>query len=182
MKQMKNHRKWLWIAVLTLICTCTVSGTIAYLTDATDKVENTFKPVTHNHELNEDFTNNVKSAVSVKNTGELPIYVRVALVGNWYLNGEIVAPWSDTEITRYSTNWFKCASDGYWYFKSPLQPNSSTGYLFTDAYTVTEEDAPVPGANLVMDVISQSIQAEPESAVQDAWNVTVADDKTIILN
>ncbi len=164
---MMRYKKFLLGAVLVvLLLTFAVGGTLAYLVTQTDPVVNTFTPADVSTEIQETFENNVKSIVQIKNTGNIPVFVRVKVVANWYKDGAIVAPWTDN-IDYNTVFWTK--NGDYYYYKTAVAADALTENLFQNEYTYLAADVPVEGAHLEMTIIHQSIQAEPTSAVQGAW-------------
>lgn len=170
---MKRNKKFLLGAVLVvLLLTFAVGGTLAYLVTQTDSVVNTFTPANVDTEIDETFVNNVKSSIKVENKGNIPVYVRVALVGNWCdSNGNVVEPWNGS-VTINSSDWIE-GNDGYYYYTRPLAASATTSNLLRSSITASARE---DGAHLVITVLQQSIQAEPTTAVQNAWGVTVSDD------
>ena len=65
-----------------LLVTATVWTTVAFLVDRSPSLDNTFVPVAVACQVREDFdpTANVKSNVSVQNTGDISAYVRATVV------------------------------------------------------------------------------------------------------
>lgn len=178
---MKNRKRrkiikssLLLIAVAALLVAA-VGGTVAYLVTNTSPVVNTFTPANVDTEIDETFVNNVKSSIKVENKGNIPVYVRVALVGNWCdSNGNVVEPWNGS-VTINSPDW-STGGDGYYYYTKPLVASATTSNLLGSSITASARE---DGAHLVITVLQQSIQAEPTTAVVEAWGVTVAEDGTI---
>ena len=173
---MKLKKSWILIAAVALLLTFVVSGTIAYLAASTGELVNTFTPGKNDTEIDEpgweEGDKTTKSNVKITNAADgIKVYVRAKVVANWCdKDGNIVAPWKDN-IT-YGSDWVK-GSDGYWYYKNPVEPGKSTTNLF-DFYTYKSTDVPVEGAHLEMTVLHQSVQAEPTSAVFEFWGVTLS--------
>lgn len=162
-----RNKKFLTGAILAvLLLTISVGGTLAYLVTSTQPVVNVFTPANEGTTIQETFENNVKSSVTIKNTGNIPVFVRVKVVANWYKDGAIVAPWTDN-INYNNASWTK--NDDYYYYNTAVAADTSTANLFADAYTYSAEEVPVKGAHLEMTIIHQSIQAEPTSAAREAW-------------
>lgn len=182
---MKHSKKWLLIAMIALICLVGVGDTIAYLVDKTDAVTNTFTPTSVKNEVDEEFDNQEKKNVRIKNTGTTSAYIRVAVVGNWCdKDGNIVSAWVDN--IKYNTDDWMKGADGFWYYKYAVKPDDSndgtdnspyTDYLFTSYDPAPSED----GTHLELQIISQAIQSEPDEAVESVWPVT-ANNGTITLN
>ena len=166
---MKNRKRrkfikssLLLIAVAALLVAA-VGGTVAYLVTNTSSVVNTFTPATVKTEVDDTVSGNIKKDVQIKNKSNIPVYMRVAVVANWYKDGKVVAPWSDYTGLPIGNNWQR-GNDGYYYYKGTVAAGAEVK-LF-DSYTAS--DGP-EGAHLEMDIISQVIQAKPTSAVQGAW-------------
>ena len=167
-----NRRKSITLAILVvLLLTFAVSGTIAYITTQSGPVENVFTPAKVDTEIEEEFNdNNVKTSVVIKNTvaaeyGGIPVYVRVAIVGNYVDNttGEIVAAW--TPSFTVDSGWTMVGD--YYYYTSEVAPGGETTNLLGSP--ISPDTATYPNAHLEVTVIHQSIQSEPTSAAQSAW-------------
>ena len=155
-------------AALLMVLFMSVGGTLAWLTAHTSAITNTFTVATPGVEIKEGFDKQTKSNVQVKNTGEVEAYIRVALVPTWEdENGNAVAePASldDLSITwGNSGKWLK-GTDGYWYYKEPVAPGDRTAVLLENA-TVTTEN----GYHMNLQVMADSIQADPTRAVTAMW-------------
>ncbi len=134
--------------------------------------------------VDETLKDNVKRDVSVKNTGSAPAYLRVAVDIYWQdkdgarLWDEPVAGtdydivWGsvrDASASNNASSWV-VASDGYYYWTSPVAPMAKTDVLIK---SVTEQK--LDGKNLVVDISTQAIQSTPEDAATEAWGCTVKD-------
>lgn len=172
MKNMKKKRI-LMLAAMALLLTVTVGSTIAYLWTSTPAVTNTFTPASSGTDITEDFKGNVKNNVQIKNTGDIKSYIRAAVVITWQNDaGEVLSevPVKDTD---YSITWTKdgwTENGNFYYYNTPVEPGASTGVLFTACKPL--KAAPKDEYALHVEIIAQSIQAEPISAVQDAWGWT----------
>lgn len=178
-----------------------IGGTMAWLTTHSEGLTNTFTPATISGEVKETFNNpfNTKNNVYIQNTSDVPVYVRVALVPNWtkaetvenvtkYVpvaepvgNDDVIIDnqnWGSF-VPAANSNWVK-GDDGYYYYKKPLAAANKTddtdltGNLFNKAEA--KENDPY---HMNLQVLLQMIQAEPASAVTQAWGVTVNADGTI---
>ena len=169
MKRMKNRKKTLLLAVtIALVLAASVGGTIAWLTTSTNQIVNQFTPSTVDTEIEENFKDNIKKNITVKNTGDTAVYVRVALVGNWCNDAdEIVEKWTPT--FKPGSGWDD-GSDGYYYYTTPLQPGHTTSDLLGGGSISTQAKN---GLHLEVTVLHQSIQATPISVVMGEWGVTV---------
>lgn len=168
---MKNIKKKPLVLLIcaALLLTFTVSGTVAYLVDASGPVENQFKPATVDITTEDKIENGAKKDVFIKNSSTIPVYIRVAVIANWYNKaGEIVAPWDEGTYgqLRVSTDWTK-QKDGYYYYTKAVQPSEKSISFFTanESYTPTPS---VADAHLEMTIIAQAIQTEPAEALTAA--------------
>lgn len=177
----KNRKPWT-IAVLAVLLTvavmASVNVTYAYLFTNTNSAENVFVPAVVDCEVNEDFVNNVKSDVCVKNIGTAEAYVRMALVVTWQdANGNClaVAPVLGQDYTAVfnETDWF--FHNGFWYCKAPV----AVGF---DSQILVEEFKPTglnqpEGYQLSLQFLASAIQSQPAQSVEAAWGVRVVDGK-----
>ncbi len=178
-------KKWkaLIVAALSVvILTAAVGGTMAWLSTKTQDLTNTFEPAKVTCAVKEDFKDGdtIKKNVRIQNTGNTDAYIRVAVVGNWYKDGKVVAGWTDN-IALSSSDWFK-ANDGYYYYKKSVAGLDYTTNLFNSYTPTTRPDGVPDGAHFEMNIICQAIQSTPTRAVTSAWGVTVGADGTISKN
>lgn len=164
-------RKFLLLgAVLALALAVSVSVTIAFLIDKDNTVTNSFTPVSVSCEINETVTDSVKSSVTVKNTGDISAYIRVAVVvNNADESGNIVAGSVDFDESTYLNNssdskWVK--NGNYYYYTDPVAKEGSTGELLKKSISLTD---------IRVTILAEAIQADggtaEKSAVVDAWGV-----------
>ena len=180
---MKNMKKMLVLLTALIVVLCAaVGGTVAYLATSTGSVTNTFTPTSVSTVIDEEFNDNVKKYVKVKNTNEVDVYIRAAVVVTWQngegkVLGQAPKAGSDYTITWTMSNWIAPKNDGYYYYTKSVSKDQTTGVLFTDCKPL--QAAPVDGYTLHVEIISEAIQAEPTSAVEGAWSVNVDSDGTI---
>ncbi len=169
-----NIKKVLLLALITLILTCSIGGTIAFLIDDTDPVTNTFKPTTMSSTVEEKFDGKKKENVTIKNTStDVDAYVRAAIVITWQdEKGNIypVSPVKDQDYTislnegTGATAWTK--NGNYYYYNSVVKAGSSTENLIISC---SPKDTTPVGYGLVVEILSSTIQAVPTTAVSSAW-------------
>ena len=166
-------RKAALILSLCLIVALAVGTTVALLVAHTNAVTNTFtaaKSGTHIEEVTKD---GVKSSIIVQNTGTATSYVRVKLVMNWVDDKENVV--SGDNLPKVSleegSDWF-LGTDGIYYYTKPVAPQALTKNLLKDPITEPTVGKPA-GCHLEVTVLAESIQAAPDTAVQQSWDVHV---------
>lgn len=178
-----TKRKQIMVLLAGVLLLAGVAGTFAWLS-VTGVLVNEFGFGTVTPSVNETLDNNVKSNVAVKNSGSAPAYLRVAVDIYWQdkdgarLWDEPVAgtdytiEWGDkgdASATNSPSSWV-LASDGFYYWTSPVAPLGKTGVLIK---SVSEKKT--DGKNLVVDISTQAIQSTPDDAVKEAWGCTVED-------
>lgn len=172
-RRRRTQRPTLLLTALVLIFGALVGSTVAFLFTNTGAVTNTFNPSSVTTEIVEEFNGEVKKNVTVKNTGDIPAYIRAAVVVTWQNDAGQVYAETPTEGTDYTVTWTKDDwvkyTDGYYYYTSAVAAGASTGVLLTDCKPV-EGKAP-NGYYLCVEILASGIQSEPETAVIDAWGV-----------
>lgn len=165
-----------FIISLLVLLTVTVGGTVAYLVANTIPVVNTFTPSQVSCKVEETFTNNVKSNITVENTSNINAYLRVKLVSyrvndaNQHIGGIATIPAFDL-----GTDWVK-HTDGYYYYTEPVAPNGITPSLIADnSLALTGSYTDADGGKQVIEVMAEAIQAEPARAVGEAWGVSISE-------
>lgn len=173
----KSHRAVVLVLAMVLLTSAFV-GTLAYLTDKTTGVTNTFSVAEVPNVPVEEFEGTTKSSITVKNEGNIDVYIRVKLVtyrvddqGN-HIGGIATIP-----AFTLGDNWFELK--GYYYYKLAVKPEKFTGNLIaTNSKIELQKYTDADGGKQVIEVISESIQSLPDSAVEAAWtDVSVQDGK-----
>lgn len=157
------------LAVLVLTAGIAVGGTVAYLIDKTDSVENQFTPSTVTVEIEEDFDGTVKKNVTAKNTGDIPAYIRILLV-TYRVNeaGDRIGGTAVIPPFNPGDGW--TLRNGYYYYGKPVDPGKTPeAPLIGEPGILLTEYEDADGGKQVVEVIAQAVQAEPEEAVMDAW-------------
>lgn len=186
-KRWSNKRLALLISII-LVVTCTVGVTLAYIVTSTGSVVNTFKPATIGTDIVEKIEGEVKKSVAVENNSDMPVYVRAQIVVTWKnpdtgeVLGETPVKGADKDydynlLAGESYNWI-VGADGYYYYKVPVdatEPENVTDPLITNGVAKHTNGDYV----ISMEILTQSVQAEPATAVTELWGVTVAEDGTI---
>lgn len=175
-----NGKSVALLAAVVMVLGTLVGTTVAYLFMGTDSIVNTFTPSSVTVEIDEKFDNKVKNDVTVKNTGDVDAYIRAAVVVTWQdSEGQIypTAPVAGTDYTvSYPGNGWQ-EHNGYYYYTSVVAPEASTGILLTACKPV--EGRTPDGYHLVVEILASAIQSEPETAIQDAWKVTIDKDGNV---
>ena len=156
------------LLALVLILVCTVGGTVAYLVTHTDPVVNTFTPGKVSCQVEEEFKDNdtVKTKAVVKNTGNVPAYIRVAVVANT-VDGDNI-----TGMKTLPVGWLNAEKwtevGGFYYYKGVVQPGDVTANLLTAAG--------IDLTGIQVTILASAIQSMPDEAVKDAWNMSYDSD------
>ena len=187
----KRSIKPFLIAFCVCILACAaVSGSLAWLISTPEHVVNSFIPGEVTIQVDETFDDEhtTKQNVSIKNTGNVPAYIRVALVPAWVDDeGNIAAKPasleqldSDCDIAwgkdgnGYEADWFK-GSDGFYYCKTFINPGKSTPILIKSC-TVKDGEHKY---DFELQIIASAVQSLPTSTVGEVWPVVVGPDGTL---
>ena len=177
-----SKRKRIIVLLVGAILLAGTAGTLAWLS-VTGVLVNQFGIGSVTPSAQETLSGNVKSDVKAKNTGTAPAYIRAAVDIYWQdatsgariweepkgeTDYEIAWSVADASGANSASSWVK-ASDGFYYWTSPVAPGDETGVLIN---RVTELKT-TEGRNLVVDISTQAVQATPDEAVHDAWGCTV---------
>lgn len=183
-----SKRKRIIALLVGVILLTGTAGTLAWLS-VTGVLVNQFGIGSVTPSVQETLNGKVKSDVKAKNTGTAPAYIRAAVDIYWQdqdgarlwdepkeepkgeADYEIAWSVADASGANSAYNWVK-ASDGFYYWTSPVAPGAETGVLIN---RVTELKA-TEGRNLVVDISTQAVQAMPDEAVHDAWGCSVEND------
>lgn len=170
-------RKWLGTLVALALVLCIAGGaTLAFLMVTTPSMTNVFQYGHVTCKVDETFQDNVKTMVSIENTGDTQSYIRVKLVFTWKdKDGNVSAQpvkTGDYDLELNMDGWFE--KDGYYYAKAPVAPDNKTPVLIGKC---TEVAAHAPdGYTLSLEILADAIQSTPTKAVEQAWGVTVVAD------
>ena len=176
-----TKRKRIVALLVGVLLLAGVAGTFAWLS-VTGVLVNEFGFGSVEPSVDETLEGNVKSDVRIANTGSAPAYLRVAVDIYWQdQNGarlwdepvadtDYTIEWgavSDASTTNSASSWV-VATDGFYYWTSPVAPLDKTGVLIK---SVSEKKT--VGKNLVVDISTQAIQSTPDDAVTEAWDCKV---------
>lgn len=161
------------LAAAALLLTFAVSGTVAYLADATGGVVNTFQPASVQPQINETFQGNVKSDVTITNIGKTDGYFRVAIVATWRdAQGNIYPEMPkagkdytiDLNLGTGSEQWTgpENPANGFYYYNQVLSPNEESKDLIKSCTPVAQETP--EGYNLHIAIAAQGVQSTGMSA------------------
>ena len=184
----KSKRPVALLVSLVMLLAVAVVGTAAFLTTSKGPVTNTFTPAHVPNKVVENFNGSTKSNVAIRNEGDVPAYIRVALVATWVNDqGEVYGekPVPDTDYTvslaQPTNGWAK--SGDYYYYTQPVGKGVTTDVLFTsiapELVEGTDKTQNQPeGYVLSIEILSQSIQADGvdekgNKPIELAWGVDI---------
>ena len=186
----KRSIKPFLIAFCVCILACAaISGSLAWLISTPGPVVNEFIPGEVTIQVDEKFDDGhtTKQNVSIKNTGNVPAYIRVALVPAWVddegniaakpaslkLNDDCNIAWGK-DGSGYEADWF-IGSDGFYYCKTVIEPGASTPILIKSC-TVKDGEHKY---DFELQIIASAVQSLPTSTVGEVWPVVVGPDGTL---
>ena len=186
-KVIRWNRSFVVLAALLVLVLGIVGTTLAWLTDKTTDLTNTFEYAKVSCEVLETVSDDrtTKSDVRIKNTGNTDAYIRVTYVVTIRDdNGNILYDAYETEkFQKYMENleskisdappWQR-GSDGYWYYMLPVAPNKETeANLFRDKIFPLFIEINGKKAETYVEILASAVQAMPTNAVTEAWGATV---------
>ena len=157
-RRRSSSRTTLVLACIALLLTLSVGGTLAYIVANTSSVRNEFVPGEVACEVVES-----GNTISVKNSGNVPAYLRATVVVNWMDGqGNVIGTKPDVTIA-VAANWEQ--SNGIYYYKEVVPSGQPVDFI-TD---ISEEKS--GEYTLTVEVVAEAIQAEGMGATsaQDAW-------------
>lgn len=164
-------RSGILLAAVIVLLAGAVGGTWAFLVAQSEPVQNNFTYAHVSCRIDEKFENGVKSDVKIQNTGDIPAYIRARIVVTWKdASGNVSAvPVKDSDYTMtMGTGWTK-GTDGYWYCNTAVAAGGETPVLITKC----EKKGTAPkDYDLSVEILADTIQSEPASAVTEAWGNT----------
>lgn len=182
-KNSKLHFKTGLFTQITLVLVfCLVAGTVAYLIKQ-NSIKNQFVMGEVKTDVIESFdaNNNIKQDVSIKNIGNVPSYIRATITISWKDKDGNILEGIPKESEDYSikfsesSNWLK-GNDGYYYYRTPVEPDNNTDILIKECEQIKEYGDKI----LEVSILNQAIQSEPSKAVIETWGVEI-DNGTIKL-
>lgn len=181
---MTKRAKHLLIVLAALTTAVAVGVTLAFMFKKTS-VTNTFVPAKVSCAVHEKLDGNEitgdnavgseKSDIRVENTGNVKSYIRLRMV-TYYADSDenIVGSVSPEYPTLTLKNGWIAGANHTYYYPQSVGPSAFTEILcepISMSKTQLEDGTEV---YQVLEVFAEAVQAEPDSAVQDAWEVTVS--------
>ena len=158
------------VLATVLILGLAIGGTVAWLTASDESITNTFTPSHVTCEVSEAFNGatGVKSNVNVKNTGDIPAYIRVKLA-TYRTNaaGQHIGGTATLPTFTLGANWVEY--NGYYYYTKPVAPGGEPETNLTNSMTLNSSYNDADGGKQAIDVMAEAIQSVPEAAVKAAW-------------
>ena len=183
LKKLVSSKKRLAVLIAAvLVLTVVVGGSLAYLTSIGDMVTNNFHAGEGDVQISENLDGGSKSDIRLTNLGNIPVFVRAAVIANWVdpQGNVIAAPVSLP--SSLGSNWH--LYEGYYYYSKTLAPAGEGSRVYTTALfqkAIKEADMTKPSADahLQVTVLAESIQAEGTTnssstgtkAVVEAWGL-----------
>ena len=148
----RRTKPTLLLACIALILCLSIGGTLAYIVANSGTVSNEFVPGQVSCEV-------IRSGntISVKNTSNIPAYLRATYAVNWVENGNIVYK-ADATSANTSSEWQQ-GENGIYYYQDDVASGASV--VFITGHT----------SGATVEVVAEAIQAEGMGAsnAQDAW-------------
>ena len=172
-KAVRTGRLTTMVIATVLLLALTIGGTLAWLSTKDTPITNTFNPSKVACEVTESFDGKVKSNVNVKNTSDIPAFIRVKLV-TYRTNdkGDHIGGTAELPTFTLGTNWVKYGD--YYYYTLPVDPGATPASNLRDEIVLTATYDDADGGHQSIDVMAEAIQSEPAEAVGEAWVVSIS--------
>ena len=177
--------------LVLLVAALPIGSALALYLQRTESIASVMIPAVVDCEVTETFANGVKSAVAVKNTSNIPAYLRLRVVSYWQNSkGETVgrAPVYPT-IYHDNSKWIYDEAEKTYYYIYPVDVGKETPNLLQSGQVIQMRNPESETSNgvvynyyHVVEFIAEAIQAEPADAVAESWNVVVDGTKITGLN
>lgn len=120
----------------------------------------------------------VKSDITAKNTGDTTVFLRLRLSVCWVdakgnTTGTPSVPLPKITLRQ---NWLD-GGDGLYYYALPVKPGESTAVLCEPMRMETSVSPTGATVYQQITVLAEAVQALPEKAAQEAWDVTVKNER-----
>lgn len=185
---MKKSIVALLVVLVLLVTALPIGSTVALYFQRPEPITSELIPAVVDCEVVETFADGVKSAVAVKNTSNIPAYLRVRVVSYWQNSkGEIVGRTPVYPLIPYdSVNWLYDEGEKTYYYIYPVDVDMATPTLLQSGEVIRMED-PDPetfaGATYnyyhVVEFIAEAVQATPTKAAAESWGLVIGDDGVI---
>ena len=179
-------RSLVLVVSLLALLLVVAGGTLAWLT-AQDSVSNTFTPAHVTCNVEEDFDGTTKKDVTIKNTSDIPVYIRASIIVTWKdsegnVYGQKPAS-SDYDMKMAANSGWVLGTDGYYYYTSPVAVGDTTGTLINKCTVKDGATPPGDDYKLSVEIIAEAIQSQPEAAVREAWGAgfSINQDGTLVV-
>lgn len=157
---------------LVLVLGLAIGGTVAYLVTNTSAITNTFTPASVPNTPVEEFDSTTKTSIQVENEGNIAAYVRVKLVTYRVDdNGSRIGGAATIPTFTPANGWFE--KGGYYYYPTAVEPESTSPNLLPTGGIKLQQYTDADGGKQVIEVLTESIQAQPTSVVTSTWGVTL---------
>jgi len=167
-----RRRELLTALAVMLTLVLVIGGTVAWLIDVTDPVNNVFEPTEVTCYVYEEISGNQKTAIRIQNTGVIDAYIRVIVSAN-YVNadGHICAAHGAPALpANLGSGWKLQLQNDIYYYDAVVAPGGYTEPLFGSAVTLLTAD---DGCTVQMEIAASAIQAagdaKTDATVNYAW-------------
>lgn len=121
----------------------------------------------------------VKSDITAENTGSTTVFLRLRLSACWVDGtGKVTGTPSALPQITLRQSWLD-AGDGLYYYALPVEPGESTAVLCEPMRMGTSVSPTGAAVYQQITVLAEAVQALPEKAAQEAWGVTVKNERII---
>ncbi len=170
---MQKRLRWICLLLTAVLAMSGIGVTLAFMFRRAEQ-SSSLEAAAVSCELSEEFNDPVKSNIRVRNTGNIPAFIRIRVVSYWVKeDGSIVGHPAEYPTLDLLNDWWKSGSDEVYYYPTPVAPGHQTEVLCQPFELSTTTDEHGVTLYLVVTLLAEAIQASPDSAAESAWGITV---------
>ena len=168
-KMSRSVKIKLLMSILVLVLVG-AGATFAFMFRKSDVISNKFTSSKSSCVINTEYdkTSGTLSSVTVKNNGDVDSYIRVKMVSAWINDKNQFTGKESENITFTPAAGWVYTGDNIYTYTEAVKPGMSTGELLGSEVVLKKEDK----YKQTLDILSESIQSDPGTAVSEAWNIS----------
>ncbi len=170
---MQKRLRWICLLLAATLALSGIGVTLAFMFRRAEQ-SSSLKAAAVSCELSEEFNGSVKSNIRVKNTGNIPAFIRIRVVSYWVKeDGSVVGYPAEYPTLALLNGWLKSSSDEVYYYPTPVAPGQQTEVLCQPFALSTTANGERDTLYQVVTLLAEAIQASPDNAAESAWGITV---------
>lgn len=160
-----EKKELLIVGLATILAIGLITAVAAYYLQENRGEEASYEMAYVSCEIQEDFNGQQKNSIIVKNTSNVPAYIRVRLISYWQTPSGKIAGRSSPELKVTAAEGWTSEGKDVWSYSEPVEPGTSTpNLLSTPLYLQTDGE----GYIQVVKVLAEAIQTDGKTVWKNA--------------